>query len=370
MNRMLFNGLHYTKNGAGISRYTGELINEFRRQGYPIDVMMRKEWEEEYGGEGIYFIDQDIQGSAKRIIEEQYHQRKRYKQYELVHFPDYASPVLYNGKKIVTIHDMAMHTMREKYTFMQNMTKNVLLKQTIKKADCLICDSHFAKRELLKYYPEVEERTRVVYLGIEGLEYNLDTEAEEAVLAKLGTSRTYILYVGTIAPHKNIEQLIAAFKKIKLLGCTHKLVIAGKRGWMDSAIMEKAKLEGVDEDVIFTGFVTDKELEVLYRRAAFFVSVSLYEGFGFPPLEAMVRGCPVLVSDIEVFRETCEEKAVYCNPLDAEDIAKKMEKLLEDNRLRTKLVVDGKEHVKQFNWGKTARLTYEVYKSVLDGHIK
>lgn len=365
MNQILFNALHYTKNGAGISRYTQELLRQFQMQEYPIDILLRKEWEDEWNRQGYYFATQKIKNSTERIIEEQYCQLGKYKQYELIHFPDYASPIFYKGKKIVTIHDMAMHTMRSKYTKMQNLTKNILLRDTIKKADRFICDSYFAKEELLKYYPQVEDRIKVIHLGIQFPEYLFSQVQEDEIIEKMGIPREYILYVGTIAPHKNIEQLIVAYRKLKLLGCKHKLVIAGKRGWMEEKIMQRAREEGIEEDVIFTGFASEDALEVLYRRATFFVSVSLYEGFGFPPLEAMGRGCPVLVSDIGAFRETCEDHVLYCDPNDVEDIARQMERLLGDNELRSELIRRGLEQVKKFNWEKTAQETYQLYEEVL-----
>ncbi len=366
MNHILFNGLHYTKNGAGISKYTGELVKEFQKKDYEVDLLMRNEWKETFQGNKNYFVGQEITSSTKRIIEEQYQQLKRYKSYDLIHFPDYASPVFYKGKKIVTIHDMAMHTMRNKYTLSQNLTKNILLRHTIRYADRLICISEFSKRELLKYYPQVEEKVNVIYSGVSIPKYNTNEKCEAEVLEKLGVPNDYILYVGTIAPHKNIEQLIKAYKKLHKSGCNHKLIIVGKRGWMDEKIMACASKEGIENEVVFTGFVTDDELEVLYRKAAIFVSVSLYEGFGFPPLEAMGRGCPTLVSHIDAFREICQNHALYCDPNDSENIAIQMERLLTDNGLRQKLIKGGLEHTKRFSWERTARQTYLLYKEVLE----
>lgn len=366
MNSILFNGLQYSEDGAGISKYTEELIRQFINEDYSVDILMRNEFREKYQMEKILFNDKNITSSMQRIIEEQYKQAKKYKQYKLVHFPDYASPVFYQGRKVVTIHDMAMHTMRDKYTLTQNITKNILLTNTIKHADRLICISEFTRRELLRYYPEVESRVRVIHSGIAFPEYRMNTIDEKNTLEKLGVKKEYLLYVGTVAPHKNIEKLIMAYKHLKSLGYPHQLVIVGKKGWLVKSIYEIVEKEKLQDDIIFTGFVMQSELEVLYRRATCFVSVSLYEGFGFPPLEAMGRGCPVLVSEIEAFKEICQDNALYCEPTQIADIVKKIELMITNDKLRNELRDKGLAHVKKFSWEKTAQQTMIVYKELLD----
>lgn len=366
MNSVLLNGLQYSKDGAGISRYTEELINQFISEEYPVDILMRSEFRNEYLTKKILFNDTEITSSMQRIIDEQYKQLRKYKEYQLVHFPDYAAPVFYKGKKVVTIHDMAMHTMRDKYTLAQNVTKNVLLRHTIKHADRLICISEFTKSELLKYYPEVESRVSVIYSGIAFPEYKMNETCENSILGKLGIKQEYILYVGTIAPHKNIEKLIMAYKYLKEQGYSHQLVIVGKKGWLSDGIYELVEKENLQEDVIFTGFVIQDELEVLYRRAVCFVSVSLYEGFGFTPLEAMGRGCPVLVSNIQAFKEICQDNVLYCEASQIVDIVKQMERMLKNKALRDEFRKKGLNRVKNFSWKQTAEQTVKVYKELLD----
>jgi glycosyltransferase involved in cell wall biosynthesis len=365
VNRILLNGLHYEPNGAGISRYNHKLIDAFIKGGYPLDILMRKDFVDQYKSANIRFVDKDITSSTGRILQEQLRETGHYKNYELIHFPDYATPPLYNGAKVATIHDMAMHTMKDKYTFMQNLTKNILLQYTIRKADRLICDSEFTKKELLNYYPKVEDKAKVVYLGIETPKIDIDEVTKGRVLSEFNIHSKFILYVGTIAPHKNIHSLIKAFANVKKQGYEYSLVIAGKKGWMYEEVFHTIRNLGLEKDVIFTGFIKDLELEVLYKATEFFVSVSLYEGFGFPPLEAMVRGCPVLVSNIEAFKEMCGNHASFCNPKDIDDITKHLLEMLDNQELRYGLIQLGMERAKQFNWDKTAKETYEVYEEVL-----
>lgn len=372
MNKILFNGLIYEKNGAGISRYAYKLMETFINEGYPIDMIVREEVSNGLEGSNVHRVSRSITSSSKRIIEEQIRQLTNYKNYKVVHFPDYATPVFYNGLKVATIHDMAMKTMSDKYTRMQNLTKNTLLASTIRSADQLICDSEFTKKELLAYYPEAQDRVKVVYLGLDIPTYLKNEAFENETLIELGIRCPYILYVGTIAPHKNITKLIEAFGEVRKQ-YDYQLVIAGKKGWMYDEVFEKVRQKGLEKEVIFTDFILDEKLEVLYHRAVFFMSISLYEGFGFPPLEAMGRGCPVLVSDIEVFREMCGKAALYCNPRDQQDIVRKMLEMLEETEKENKRkewVARGNQQVKRFNWKETASKVYEVYEKLLVKQLK
>ena len=369
LNKILLNGLHYEKNGAGISKYTQMLIKQFISEKYDVDILIRNEFKNDYDASNVIVSAQDINGSKDRIIYEQIKSKKLYDRYELVHFPDYATPVLYRGYQVATIHDMAMHTMKDKYTRMQNITKNILLKNTIRNADKLICVSEFSKNELIKYYPDAEKRSVVIYEGIEIPNLKIDQDIEGNILKEFGLSgegTRYILYVGTIAPHKNIKRLISAFGRINHLIPEYKLVIAGKKGWMYSDVFEEVEKLSLSKRVVFTDFADETKLEVLYSNAEIFVSASLYEGFGFPPLEAMIRKIPVLVSDIEIFRETCINVAEYFNPMEIEDIADKMLKLIRDESKKIRLAEAGYERARFFSWEKTARETFEIYKSILD----
>lgn len=366
MSKILLNGLPYQKNGAGISKYTQMLTKQFIAQNYDVDILLRDEFRSEYILPNILFPNHQINSSKDRIIYEQVKANKMYKNYDLVHFPDYATPTLYRGAKVATIHDMAMHTMRDKYTFMQNATKNILLKNTIKHADKLICVSQFSKQELLKYYPSAKDRAVVIYEGVqEPILYPSSDQIQNTLDKFKLCPGKYILYVGTIAPHKNILKLIQAFNRIKNNLPQYKLVIAGKKGWMYKDIFAKLVDLKLEKKVVFTDFVDDLDLEVLYANATMFVSTSLYEGFGFPPLEAMIRKLPVLVSDIEIFQETCQDSVAYCKPNEIEDISSKMLNIIQDKSLKSDMIVKGAQRAKFFSWEKTAKETFKVYQNTL-----
>lgn len=366
MNKILLNGLHYESHGAGISKYSHMLLKTFIDKNYDVDILIRDEFKDNLFSQNVIYANQNINGSKNRIIYEQLKAQKLYKNYDLIHFPDYATPVLYKGKKIATIHDIAMYTMRDKYTKIQIITKDTLLKNTVKNSDRLICDSEFSKNELIRYYPEAEEKAIVVYCGIEIPKLEIESEFEMDTLEKYNIQKNnYILYVGTIAPQKNIANLIKAYVLSRHNGLECKLVIAGKKGWMYDEIFKYVSETKMEENIIFTDYINDLELEILYKNAKIFSTISLYEGFGFPPLEAIGRDVPVLLSDIEIFKEICGDSALYCNPHDVQNISDNMLKLISDEMLQSTLKLKGKQRLKMFNWNKTAKYIYDIYLDVL-----
>ncbi len=366
MKHILINGLQYAKRGAGISRYTFKLANYMHED---VDIVVQKDLADDFSKDNnIKICTKQVNSSKSRIITEQLSLLNLYKSYDMVHFPDYATPILYKGKKIATIHDMAMFTMKDKYTKGQVLTKRFFMDRTIKTSDKLICISEFTAKELKKYYPNVDDKKiEVIYNGFDYEEVDLTEEQKQVTLQKFNINSKYLLYVGTIAPHKNIDRLIEAFKIIKEKGYEHQLVIAGKKGWMYDEVFEKVTELGLKDFVIFTDYISDEELEVLYQEADVFTFPSLYEGFGFPPIEAMARKVPVISSGEGALLEVVGNAALICNPYDVNDISNKIEQVIKNDELRLDLISKGINRYKYFSWEKTCKQTYEVYQSVLRG---
>ena len=151
------------------------------------------------------------------------------------------------------------------------------------------------------------------------------------------SANSYILYVGNDYPHKNLERLKLACEKIRQDGLRYSLIL-------------------------ITGFVSEQELDNLYKNASLFVFPSLYEGFGLPPLEAMKRGVLVASSNATCLPEILGDAAIYFNPLNVDDMIEKIKKALIDRELRETLIKRGFERVKKYSWSKMARETLEIYK--------
>ena len=366
--KILFNGLLYAPDGTGISRYAERLVKEFVAGGYAVDILLRDDYKQQYGQyDHVLFAGRDIHSSGQRIITEQWQLHKLYRQYDLVHFPDYATPVFTSTASMASVHDLSMKTMRQQRTWKQNVVKNTLLQNTVYRAAGVLCSSEFTRQELLNYYPQLESRSQTVHLGVKPSQ--LQEWSQETLQIWQLVPQQYILYVGTLAPHKNLVPLIQAFGQLYRQGYMGKLVLAGGKGWMyDDIFAEVARLQ-LQQRVVFTGYVQQDALETLYHFADCFVTTSLYEGFGLPPLEAMIRGIPVLVSDIPVFHETVADCGFYCNPKDAEHIAAKLMLLLSDKKQKNVLAAKGMRRAQQFNWQRTAQETWQFYQKIMERQV-
>lgn len=361
MDKILLNGLLYSKFGAGISNYTKNLIDNMIEKN-DIDFMLSEEVKEKYSNQNNVKFINNINSSKSRIFYEQIRALKYYKGYGVIHFPDYATPIFSSSKKVATIHDMAFFTVGDCYTKGQVETKKFLLDRTIKSADKLICISNFTYTELKKYYPNLnQEKVEIIHNG-----FNKPLKKyEEASLAKFKLECEYILFVGTISPSKNLINLIEAFREVKNFRKDIKLAIVGKNGWKFENIYKTVEKLNLINDVIFTGYVTNDELETLYKKSMFVVYPSIYEGFGLPPLEALSRNKPVLASNIPVLKEILGESAFYCDPYNKENIAEQILNLIKNREYRMSKCELGLKTVDLYSWEKCANKTYNVYKSLM-----
>ena len=233
---------------------------------------------------------------------------------------------------------------------------------SIKKAKKIITISNFSKNDIIKMYKVNPDKIAVVYPGIkENLGSNNSNLDMKDLKDKYGIASSYILFVGTLQPRKNIVKLIEAFSKLEE---KIELVIVGKKGWQFDEILDAPKKYGVEGRVKFLDSVTDEELPNFYKNAVCFCLPSLYEGFGLPILEAMQYGCPVATSNISSLPEVGGDAAVYFDPEDSEDIAKSLKSLIQDPKLRDKLIKRGHEQVKKFSWEKAAKETLKVLEEV------
>lgn len=177
---------------------------------------------------------------------------------------------------------------------------------------------------------------------------------------------SYILFVGTIEPRKNLGLLLEAFQLLsESLRRQFPLVVAGKPGWHTGPIYAKASPLVAEGTALFTGLVSEKELTRLYKGATVFVYPSLDEGFGLPPLEAMSHGTAVIVSDAPVLVEVSGPGALVVSRFDACELADALNLLLTDGSRRTELAARGQSHAARYSWERTARETIAVYRRVL-----
>ena len=292
--------------------------------------------------------------------------------------PDvFFSPVHY-APRFITI-PLVLGIMDLSFLFFPDMFRSrdlFKLKQwtmySVKKAKRIIAISQSTKNDILKKYHISPDKVTVIYPGITNYELRIKKlkTTYSKIAQKYGIVGDYILYVGTLQPRKNIVRLIEAFHLVSKRQTANgkrllQLVIVGKKGWLYDTIFAKVKDLGIEDRVIFTGFVPDEELPVLYAHATCFCLVSLYEGFGFPVLEAMKEGTPVVASNVSSLPELVADAGILVNPEDVTDIAHGIIDVLKmKDEDRMKLITRGKKQAAKFTWGKTARETLNVLEEV------
>lgn len=221
------------------------------------------------------------------------------------------------------------------------------------RSDVIITVSEFSKKEIIKYLDIAGNQIAVVPNGVDCEKYSrkMDLNQIAATRNKYGIDGEYILYMGTLEPRKNIGILIEAYHI--LLGDNNdlpKLVIAGRKGWMYERLFQMVQEFGLENQIIFTGYIEDSDCPVLMSGAKLFVFPSLYEGFGIPPLEAMACGTPVIVSDAEALLEVTGECAEFFRSGDAEELSSKLEQLLENEEERNRLSEAGRSWAEKHTW--------------------
>lgn len=267
--------------------------------------------------------------------------------------PHYNIPIFYNGKMMVTIHDvfhlaMCRHIKEiHKYIYAKLMFLVIA-----KKVDYILCDSLFTKNELYKYINLDYGKTKVVYAGID--EFWFDKSINDS--SQL--NKPYILYVGNVKPHKNLIRLVKAFSLLTNV-IPHNLVIVGQKDGFITSDKQVEILAGKLKDRIkFTGKISKKDLRKYYHNADIFVFPSLYEGFGLPPMEAMAAGCKkIICSDIPALKEIYGDYVRYVNPYNIDDISSSILRFIQEKNY-TKNSFENL--FKKFSWDKAVLQVKEL----------
>jgi len=288
---------------------------------------------------------------------------------DIFHSPNFMIPFIKRKYKvIITLHDLIPY-LYPQLCFRSKKVKfllffKILLNLVVKKADIVITVSENSKRDILKVFPFAKKKLRVIYNGVEEEKVILKEGKWNELRFRFGIKDKFVLYVGRQDPSKNLIRLIEAFALLKKEIEGIQLVIVGRKDFRYPEPFKVVKKLGLEKDVIFTDTVKDTYLPYFYSHAAVFVFVSLYEGFGFPPLEAMKYGCPVVTSNVSSLPEVVGDAALKVNPYSVKEISDAIKKVLLDEELRKKLVVNGYNQVEKFTWDKTALKTIKVYREL------
>ena len=284
------------------------------------------------------------------------------------------------SKSVLTVHDLSFLRYPEFFSARKNFWhKMINVKKLANKFDKIIAVSENTKRDVMELCGVNPDRIKVIYSGVEHVYRPLTSRGKEPsseaselgslnkVKGKYQLPDKFILFLGTIEPRKNINGLIRAYEILKERNSDlsqHKLVIAGGNGWRSGGIYKVWQESKYKDDIIFLGYIEKKDKVYLYNLASLFVYPSFYEGFGFPPLEAMASGTPVITSFTSSLPEIVGGAGLMIDPYNINDLAIVMEKVLTDDDLRDNLIKKGLERVKNFSWEKAGREYLELFNRV------
>lgn len=295
---------------------------------------------------------------------------------DLVFHPDNTEFLRCLPKSVVTLHDTLPWKFPEiifsKDPF-ENLRQKIYFRfqeRALKKSAHIITVSENSKKDIISFLKIPEEKITVTYEGVDKkFDRKTKIENKEAVLKKYGIEDDYIFYIGGLEKHKNVETLVKAFS---LVDSHVNLVIGGKV--KQESVGEQSSFEGLQKlikdknlggKVIFTGFIEDQDLPLLYSEAKVFVYPSLYEGFGLPPLEAMRSGVPVVASKSASIPEVVGDNAVLVEPENILSMSEAIKWVLHLNKeKREKLIIEAKKYSEKFNWEKVSKRTIEIFNSL------
>lgn len=287
---------------------------------------------------------------------------------QITQFFNYEIPPGVKGKTLTFIYDMVYKAFPETVSKKTMKALDYNLTVSCKRADHIITISEFSKNEIIKYMNVDPDKISVMPCGVDSLVYNNSFDKKDlmSLKKKYGIVDSYILYLGTLEPRKNLERLIEAYALLNnQVGNIPQLVLAGKKGWLYDTIFNLVEQYQLKEKVIFTGYIEYFDVPTLIKGALFFVFPSIYEGFGIPPLEAMACGTPVMVSDQASIPEVVGEAGYYIDPYSVTDMCNAMKTLIENKELRIQLSEKGILRAKGFSWKSSVIKLMDIYNKIL-----
>ena len=282
---------------------------------------------------------------------------------DVLFVPAHVLPLHHPRRSVVTIHDLGYLHYPQAHTRWQRAYLRWSTGWNAHQSAHLLLDSETTKADLAARHRVPPEKMTVVYPGWDETLHPLaGAAALEDVRARYGLDRPYILHVGTLQPRKNLVRLVEAFARMR--DTNLQLVLAGKKGWLAEPIFRKVEELRLGDAVRFPGYVEDADLSALLSGAVCFAFPSLYEGFGFPVLEAQACGTPVVASNISSVPEVAGDAALFVDPHDTEALAAALARVLHDEALRADLIEEGFANVQRFSWRRCAEQTLAVLERV------
>lgn len=345
MSKLLINGRFLTLPLTGINRFAFELTKRLSKL-FDCDVIVPRDAAipGQYDLRGLHIVEY---GRFKSHLWEQwslwrYARRKK----ALLLSLSGVGPILYRTK-ITTIHDLSFLANPKWFSKSYNFIYGIFTPLAIRTSRKVLTVSQFSKNEIIKYYNTPSDKIQVVY--------NALASNVQSTSTRKPNNKKYVLTVGSLDPRKNLKTLIEAFSNPILKDSELHIVGSSNR------VFGKLNLDQTNlSNIKMLGRISDQDLAEEYNNATLFVSASLYEGFGIPPLEALSNGVPIAISDIPVYREVYEDAAVYFDPNNSDTIAKIIE-----SQLHNAVSAPSVAHIlERYSWEKSAKKIHEIIQSL------
>ncbi len=276
-----------------------------------------------------------------------------YSSQDIVHFPCPGLDYLIKPKTavVMNVHDLLPLIYPHYFPKQARIFFRYFLPKYLKAADALITSSESAANDICRFFPSTKKKIHLVYNYI-------PTKKREILIEK----KPYVLYLGTIQKKKNIRNILKAFSILKSKGFPHQLILAGK---IDNfALEDEIKHLKIEKDVIYKGYITEVEKEELLKNTSLFLWPSLYEGFGYPLLEAMAHGAPIITSNNSSMKEVCHDSGLLVDPYNPHEIAEAAEEILSSQIVRNELIEKGIKRSKDYSEKRMTDDLLKVYRSI------
>ncbi len=368
----------YGLENAGLGRYVTELVKNLLLQDKKNHyvLFLNSKHALEYRGRkrvSVVVTDVPIYSLAEQLSLPYVFARQNL---DLLHVPHFNAPLLYPGKLLLTVHDLIKHdstgpdtTTRNRYLYaLKHLAYLLLTKLIAHKATHILVPSEFVKNDVSHRLKVAKDKITVTYEASSNSlkEVDIDSSARKKILNKYRLSQPFVVYTGSVYPHKNVEMLIEAVKEHN----SHRevdlmLAIICSRSVFWERLNKKITAQNLQSFVKLLGFLPDDEVSQIYNLALALVHPSKMEGFGLTGLEAMQVGLPVLSSNASCLPEIYADAALYFDPNNVADLVSSLEKIIGSQEVREELMVKGYQRSRAFSWKKMAEDTLVVYRQLL-----
>jgi glycosyltransferase involved in cell wall biosynthesis len=287
---------------------------------------------------------------------------------DIIFTPSVAVPLIFRGKFLTTIHDLAYKNNLQKYPFLRKIYINVITRIAVKKSIIIFTVSNFSKREIENEFALKDKKVLITYNGVDDSFFR-DYKVEEIIKfrKKYNLPDIFILYVGAIEPGKNLDKLFIAFSELlKKYDLELNLVLTTGVGWKQDYIINLLDQLKIKDKIIFLPYIEESELPLLYKSSKMLAYLSDYEGFGIPVLEALATGTPVLTSTSEAIMEYSGNVVTSVNSQNIEEIVKGIYDIITNKDFVSAKIIEGRKEAEKFKWVSSAKIIYNQISSFSD----